>query len=69
MLFVGDSDMFRLDHIVEFYHLLGGGLRDAGWQREHQAKNRLAVLPDVTHYDMCLSPQLAASVLPFLAQR
>ncbi|MGE0869175.1 MAG: alpha/beta fold hydrolase [Kofleriaceae bacterium] len=69
MLVVGDSDMFRLEHIVEFYHLLGGGLRDAGWQREHQATNRLAVLPDVTHYEMCDSPQLAATVLPFLARR
>jgi pimeloyl-ACP methyl ester carboxylesterase len=66
LLVVGDSDMFRLDHIVEFYRLLGGGLRDAGWQREHQSQNRLAVLPDVTHYDMFLSPQITGTVLPFL---
>ncbi|MGE0550487.1 MAG: alpha/beta fold hydrolase [Kofleriaceae bacterium] len=69
LLVFGDSDMFRLEHIVEFYKLLGGGQRDAGWQREFQAKNRLAVLPDVTHYEMCESPQLAANVLPFLARR
>jgi len=30
MLVYGDSDMFRLEHVVEFYHLLGGGLKDAG---------------------------------------
>jgi len=66
MLVCGDSDMFRLDHIVEFYHLLGGGQRDAGWMREHIAKNRLAILPNVTHYEIFLSPQLAPTVRPFL---
>ena len=29
----------------EFYQLLGGGLRDAGWQREHMSQNRLAIFP------------------------
>ncbi len=66
MLVYGDSDMYRPEHIVEFYHLLGGGLRDAGWQREHMAKNRLAILPGLTHYDIFLSPALPATVLPFL---
>ena len=41
MLVYGDSDMFRPEHIVEFYQLLGGGLRDAGWMRENMSKNRL----------------------------
>ncbi len=31
MLIYGDSDMFRPEHEVGFYHLLGGGLKDAGW--------------------------------------
>jgi pimeloyl-ACP methyl ester carboxylesterase len=66
MLVYGDSDMFRPEHIVKFYQLLGGGLRDAGWMREHMAKNRLAILPDVTHYDMVVAPQLAPTVLSFL---
>jgi pimeloyl-ACP methyl ester carboxylesterase len=66
MLVYGDSDMFRPEHIVEFYQLLGGGLRDAGWQREHMSQNRLAILPDVTHYEMFLSPRLPETVLPFL---
>ena len=35
MLVFGDSDMFRPEHVVEYYQLLGGGLKDAGWQREH----------------------------------
>jgi pimeloyl-ACP methyl ester carboxylesterase len=66
MLVYGDSDMYRPEHIVEFYHLLGGGLRDAGWMREHMAQNRLAILPNLTHYDIFLSPTLAYTVRPFL---
>ena len=66
MLIFGDSDMVRLDHVVEFYRLLGGGLRDAGWMREHLAKNRLAILPDLTHYEMFMSPRLLEAALPFL---
>lgn len=66
MLVFGDSDMFRLEHIVEFYRLLGGALKDAGWQREHMSKNRLAILPNVTHYEVSRSPQLVPTVLPFL---
>jgi pimeloyl-ACP methyl ester carboxylesterase len=66
MLVYGDADMIRLDHAVKFYQLLGGGLKDAGWQREHLSPNRLAILPNVTHYEIFLSPALAPSVLPFL---
>jgi len=66
MLVWGDSDMFRPEHMVEFYKLLGGGQRDAGWQREHMSKNRLAILPNVTHYDIFTSPVLVPTVLPFL---
>ena len=66
MLVYGDADMVRPEHIVQFYQLLGGGLKDAGWQREHMSRNRLAILPDVTHYDMFLSPDLARTILPFL---
>ena len=66
MLVYGDSDMIPPEHIVKFYQLLGGGLQDAGWQRETMAKNRLAILPDLTHYDIFRSPRLVATALPFL---
>ncbi|HUF11168.1 MAG TPA: alpha/beta hydrolase [Rhodothermales bacterium] len=66
MLVYGDADMFKLDHVVKFYQLLGGGLKDAGWQREHMSQNRLAILPDLTHYEMFFAPELATTVLPFL---
>jgi pimeloyl-ACP methyl ester carboxylesterase len=66
MLVYGDSDMYRPEHIVEFYQMLGGGLKDAGWMREHMSRNRLAILPDLTHYDIFLSPELPRTVRPFL---
>jgi pimeloyl-ACP methyl ester carboxylesterase len=67
LLVYGDSDMFRPEHIVQFYQLLGGGLKDAGWAREHMSPNRLAILPDLTHYEIFMAPELATTVLPFLA--
>jgi pimeloyl-ACP methyl ester carboxylesterase len=66
MLIYGDSDMIRPEHIVKFYQLLGGGLKDAGWQREHMSQNRLAILPNLTHYEMGVAPQLIDTALPFL---
>lgn len=66
MLVYGDSDMIRPEHIVSFYHLLGGGLKDAGWMREHMSRNRLAILPNLTHYEIGAAPNLATTVLPFL---
>jgi pimeloyl-ACP methyl ester carboxylesterase len=68
LLVVGDSDMFRLEHVIEFYKLLGGGQRDAGWMREHIAKNRLAIIPDATHYDILESPLLLPTVERFLSR-
>src|SRR6058998_1325810 len=66
ILIYGDSDMFRPEHIVKFYQLLGGGLKDAGWQREHMSQNRLAILPNLTHYEIGTAPELADTALPFL---
>jgi pimeloyl-ACP methyl ester carboxylesterase len=67
MLVFGDNDMFTSSHMADFYNLLGGNVRDAGWQRENMARHRLlAILPDTTHYDAAFSPLLVPAVLPFL---
>ena len=66
MLVYGDGDMIRPEHMVAFYQLLGGGKKDAGWMRESMPKNRLAILPNQTHYDIGVAPALARTVLPFL---
>lgn len=66
MLVFGDSDMYRPEHVIKFYQLLGGGLKDAGWMRENLSQNRLAILPNHTHYDIFLAPELVSTALPFL---
>jgi pimeloyl-ACP methyl ester carboxylesterase len=66
MLVFGDADGIRPEHEVKFYQLLGGGLRDAGWNRENMPRNRLAIIPDMTHYEAFSSSRVAEAVLPFL---
>jgi pimeloyl-ACP methyl ester carboxylesterase len=66
MLVFGDSDMYRPEHVVKFYQLLGGGLKDAGWTRESISQNRLAIIPNRTHYDIFYAPELITTALPFL---
>jgi pimeloyl-ACP methyl ester carboxylesterase len=66
MIVFGDGDMVRPEHEIKFYQLLGGGLKDAGWNREAMPRNRLAILPDVTHYEMFATPRLVETALPFL---
>jgi pimeloyl-ACP methyl ester carboxylesterase len=66
MLIFGDSDMIRPEHIVAFYQKLGGGLKDAGWMREHMSKNRLVILPGLTHYETFAASALVSTALPFL---
>jgi pimeloyl-ACP methyl ester carboxylesterase len=66
MLVFADADSVRPAHIVEFYALLGGGLRDANWDGSLRPTARLAILPGTTHYDVYASPALAPAVGPFL---
>jgi pimeloyl-ACP methyl ester carboxylesterase len=66
MLVIGDADGMPPRHAVEFFELLGGGLRDASWDHSGMTKHRLAILPGVTHYDMNVAPALATTVAAFL---
>jgi hypothetical protein len=66
MIVVGDADGLPPAHAVEFFGLLGGGKRDANWDRSGMTKHRLAILPGLTHYDINVSPTLAQAVIPFL---
>src|SRR5207245_11292463 len=66
MLVMGDADGIPPSHAVEFFGLLGGGQRDAGWDRSGMTHHRLAILPGLTHYDINLAPALSAAVIPFL---
>jgi pimeloyl-ACP methyl ester carboxylesterase len=66
LLVYGDSDMFEPEHIMRFYQLLGGGLRDGGWDGAGMVRHRLAILPGVTHYTLPDDPGLLDVALAFL---
>jgi pimeloyl-ACP methyl ester carboxylesterase len=66
LLVYADADSVRPAHIVEFFGLLGGGLRDAGWDNSAKPSNQLAILPGRSHYDVYLSPALPPIVVSFL---
>src|SRR5437868_5162540 len=52
MIVIGDADGVPPSHAVEFFGLLGGGKRDANWDRSGMTPHRLAILPGLTHYDI-----------------
>lgn len=66
MLVFGDNDAVPPTHAAEFFALLGGGQRDAGWDGSGMSTGRLAILPGATHYNITESPALVPTVLPFL---
>lgn len=66
MLVAGDADIFPPSHAVEFFNLLGGGLKDGGWDGSGVSNARLAILPGLTHYNIFMKPELAETILPFL---
>jgi pimeloyl-ACP methyl ester carboxylesterase len=66
MIVAGDADGLPPSHAVEFFALLGGGKRDANWDRSGMTPHRLAILPGTTHYDINVAPALAQAVIPFL---
>jgi pimeloyl-ACP methyl ester carboxylesterase len=66
LLVAGDADGVPPSHVVAFFELLGGGQRDASWDRSGMTHHRLAILPGATHYDINVLPALSAAVIPFL---
>jgi pimeloyl-ACP methyl ester carboxylesterase len=66
LLVVGDADAVRTAHAVEFFGLLGGGLRDGGWDGSGMSNARLAILPGLTHYTIFSAPALATTVAAYL---
>ena len=66
-LIYADADSIPPSHAAEFFALLGGGLKDAGWDRSLVPESHLAILPGLTHYDVFAAPQLVPVVSAFLA--
>ena len=71
LFIAADADMAPPSHYVEVFKLLDGGLRDGGWQGEGRPKggHALAILPGLTHYNLCVSPLFAAATLAFLDEQ
>jgi pimeloyl-ACP methyl ester carboxylesterase len=67
LLVYADADSIPPAHAAEFFALLGGGLRDAGWDGASMSESRLAILPGLTHYNIFQAAQLVPLVTDFLA--
>jgi len=65
LLVYGDCDSIPPSHAAEFYSLLGGGQRDAGWEGGLPTPSRLAIAPGSTHYNILEAPLLAGSIATF----
>jgi pimeloyl-ACP methyl ester carboxylesterase/uncharacterized protein YndB with AHSA1/START domain len=68
MIVFADADAVRPAHVMEFYRLLGGGQKDAGWDGSGRPTAQLAILPGYTHYNILSCPALATVVIPFLEE-
>ena len=68
LLVFADADSIRPEHMVEFWKLLGGGQRDAGFDGSQRPLSQLAILPNTTHYNLIHSPLLTEVATAFLTQ-
>jgi hypothetical protein len=60
-------DPISARRIAEFFALLGGGLRDPGWQNTQLTNARLAIVPGYSHYSFTTAPELGRIIEGFLA--
>ena len=70
LVMAADADMAPPSHYVEVFGLLDGGQRDGGWMGEGRPAggHALAILPELTHYNLFASPLFAQATLAFLDQ-
>lgn len=66
MLLYADHDAIPTRHIADFFALLGGGLKDPGWQDTKFTNARLAIVPGYSHYNFFTAPELAPIIDKFL---
>lgn len=67
MLVFADNDSVSQQHIAEFFALLGGGLKEPGWQNTQLSKARLAVVSGYSHYNFVSAPELGPIIDKYLA--
>lgn len=68
LLVFADADSIRPEHMIEFWKLLGGGQRDAGFDGSLRPASQLAIIPNTTHYNLIQSPLLTEVATAFLTQ-
>lgn len=67
MLVFSDNDSVSQKHIAEFFALLGGGVKEPGWQNTRLSKARLAVVSGYSHYNFMNATELAPIIEKYLA--
>jgi pimeloyl-ACP methyl ester carboxylesterase len=69
LLVFADNDSVSQKRIAEFFALLGGGVKEPGWQNTKLSKSRLAVVPGYSHYNFISSPEVPQIVGKFRADQ
>jgi pimeloyl-ACP methyl ester carboxylesterase len=67
LLVFADNDSVSQKHIAEFFALLGGGVKEPGWQNTQLSQARLAIVPGYSHYNFVSAPELAPIINKYLA--
>ena len=67
LLLFTDNDSIPQEQIAKFFKLLGGGIKEPGWQNTQLTRSRLAVVPGYSHYNFISSPEVPQIVDKFLA--
>jgi pimeloyl-ACP methyl ester carboxylesterase len=66
LLVFADNDSVSQKHVAEFFALLGGGVKEPGWQNTQLSKSRLAIVPGYSHYNFVSAPELAPVIDKYL---
>ena len=67
MLMFADNDSVSQKHVAEYFALLGGGVKEPGWQKTRLSRARLAIIPGYSHYNFASAPELAPMIEKYLA--
>jgi pimeloyl-ACP methyl ester carboxylesterase len=67
LLVFADNDSIPPKHIAQFFALLGGGVKEPGWQNTQLSRSRLAIVPGYSHYNFTTSPEAPQIISKFLA--
>ena len=66
LLVFADNDSISQKHVAQFFALLGGGVKEPGWQNTQLSKSRLAIVPGYSHYNFITSPEAPQIIGKFL---